>query len=126
MRSSREFWVLRNKGFRVLVKKLPSKADQRYEIEKQMKDFLNKGKHVNEIPRGRSSRDGAENPLLAETWQMDASKGAWTYLPEVVDTLEKRRQQKTVKPVAAKPKRPRKRLIYDDFGEPLRWVWVDE
>lgn len=109
-----------------MVKKLPSKADQRYEIEKQMKDFLNKGKHVNEIARGRSSRDGAENPLLAETWQMDASKGAWTYLPEVVDTLEKRRQQKTAKPVAAKAKRPRKRLIYDDFGEPLRWVWVDE
>ena len=21
--------------------------------------------------------------------------------------------------------KPRKRLIYDDFGEPLRWVWVE-
>lgn len=125
MISSRQFWIVRNKGFWVLVKKLPSKADQRQEIEKQMKDFLNKGKHVSEIPRGISSRDGAEKPLKAETWQMDASKGAWTYLPEVVDTLEKRRQQKTVKAVP-KAKRPRKRLIYDDFGEPLRWVWVDE
>ena len=116
-----------NRTFRsnFLIKKPPSKADLRQELDNQISDFLEQGKSVNEIPRGVSSRDGADKPLRADTWQMDASKGAWTYVPEVVDTLEKRRQEKVLKPVPKKT-RPRKRLIYDDFGEPLRWVWVDE
>jgi hypothetical protein len=109
-----------------LIKKTPSKADLRNELDKQMDEFLNKGKNVAEIPRGVSSRDGADKPLRADTWQMDSSKGNWTYLPEVVDSLEKRRQTKAVKPEVKKLKRPKKVLMYDDFGEPLRWVWVDE
>ena len=109
-----------------VIKKTPSKADLRNELDKQMDEFLNKGKNVAEIPRGVSSRDGADKPLRADTWQMDSSKGNWTYLPDVVDSLEKRRQSKTLKPDTKKIKRPKKVLIYDDFGEPLRWVWVDE
>ncbi|MGB2271393.1 MAG: hypothetical protein ACPH15_00095 [Pseudomonadales bacterium] len=110
-----------------MIKKTPSKADLRREIDKQMDDFLNQGKNVNEIPRGVSSRDGAEKPLKADPWQMDKSKADWTYIPEVVDSLEKRRHSKAVKPrTKNKAKRPKKVLIYDDFGEPLRWVWVDE
>lgn len=109
-----------------MIKKTPSKADLRNELDKQMDEFLNKGKNVAEIPRGVSSRDGADKPLRADTWQMDSSKGNWTYLPDVVDSLEKRRHSKTLKPDANKIKRPKKVLMYDDFGEPLRWVWVDE
>ena len=110
-----------------MIKKTPSKADLRRELDKQMDDFLNQGKNVNEIPRGVSSRDGAEKPLKADTWQMDKSKADWTYVPEVVDSLEKRRQSKAVKPETKnKVRRPKKVLIYDDFGEPLRWVWIDE
>lgn len=111
-----------------MINKPPSKADLRQEIESQINDFLNEGKQVDEIPRGVSSRDGAEKPLRAETWQMDSSnnKANWTYIPEVVNSLETRRAQKSVKPAVQKTKRPHKRLIYDDFGEPLRWVWVDD
>ena len=110
-----------------MLKKPPTKADLRHEIEAQINDFLGDGKVVNEITKGVSSRDGAEKPLRAESWQMDNKKSDWTYIPEVVNTLENRRQQKALKPsTATKTKRPHKRLIYDDFGEPLRWVWVDE
>ena len=55
---------------------------------------------------------------------MDSKKTEWTFLPEVVDKLEKRRQEKPNTPV--KKSRPKRKLIYDDFGEPLRWVWVDD
>lgn len=110
-----------------MIKKPPSKADMRQELDKQMEEFLNQGNNVDEIPRGVSSRDGADKPLRADTWQMDNSKGNWTYLPGVVDSLEKRRQAKPAKTgTKNKAKRPKKVLIYDDFGEPLRWVWVDE
>ncbi|MAV76469.1 MAG: hypothetical protein CL691_07610 [Cellvibrionales bacterium] len=107
-----------------MVKKIPSKADLREELDQQLDTFLDKGKNIAQIPRGVSSRDGATEPLKADTWQMDSKKTEWTFLPEVVDTLEKRRQEKPNTPV--KKSRPKRKLIYDDFGEPLRWVWVDD
>ena len=110
-----------------MIRKPPSKAQQREELERQMREFLSSGHAVQEIPRGVSSRDTAEGPLPRERWQMDNTKSEWTYIPEVVEALEKRKLegQKKPRPPGSK-KRPRKRLIYDDFGEPLRWVWVDE
>ena len=108
----------------VMVKKIPSKADLREELNAQLDTFLNKGKNIAQIPRGVSSRDGATEPLKADNWQMDSKKTEWTFLPEVVDTLEKRRQEKPN--TLAKKSRPKRKLIYDDFGEPLRWVWVDD
>lgn len=107
-----------------MVKKIPSKADLREELDAQLDKFLNKGKDIAQIPRGVSSRDGATEPLKADTWQMDSQKTEWTFLPEVVDTLEKRRQEKPAK--AIKKTKPKRKLIYDDFGEPLRWVWIEE
>ena len=106
------------------MKKIQSKADLREELNAQLDTFLDKGKNIAQIPRGVSSRDDATEPLKADTWQMDSKKTEWTFLPEVVDTLEKRRQEKPNTPV--KKNRPKRKLIYDDFGEPLRWVWVDD
>ena len=93
-----------------------------------MSAFIAMGECVQQIPRGVSYRDESGNtPLESPRWQMDNNKENRTYVPEVVDALEQRRAQKpAVKAAAPKPKKPRKKLIYDDFGEPLRWVWVDE
>jgi hypothetical protein len=43
-----------------------------------------------------------------------------------VSALDNRKKPK--KPEAAKKasKRPKKKIIYDDFGEPLREVWSEE
>lgn len=108
-----------------MIKKPQSKQQQSREIDQQVQDFLNRGSRVNEIPRGISGRDLADGALKVESWQPGESKTEWTYIPEVVDTLEKRRQEKTIKSKPKKSSRPRKRLLYDDFGEPLRWVWED-
>jgi hypothetical protein len=45
-------------------------------------------------------------------------------LPEVVAAIEARKKP----PLPQKPKklRPRKKVILDDFGQPLRWEWVEE
>jgi hypothetical protein len=44
----------------------------------------------------------------------------------VVAAIEARKKHRKQ---AAAPKRasrqPKRRLVYDDFGEPLRWEWVD-
>jgi hypothetical protein len=37
---------------------------------------------------------------------------------------QRRKAQTEVK--KPKKRQPKKKMIYDDFGEPLRWEWVDE
>jgi len=108
-----------------LLKKPPSKADLQQEIDRQIESYLGGGSSVQQIPRGVSSHEGGEK-LPPARWQMEKSKGDRTYLPQLVDSLERRRREKPPATPTKQRKRPRKRLIYDDFGEPLRWVWVDE
>jgi hypothetical protein len=50
-------------------------------------------------------------------------------VPEVVAAIEARRKDK----MSGKPQRkrsrlpqPRRKIIYDDFGEPVRRIWVDD
>ena len=114
-------------GLSTLIKKPPSKQELSESLAQDIQRYLKKGKNIHQVPKGVSSRDGMTYPLKPETWQMQKSSQERTYIPEVVDALEKRRT--TEKPASrSKPKssRPRKRLIYDDFGEPLRWVWVED
>jgi hypothetical protein len=110
-----------------LINKPKTKHQLRKEIERQTQNFLGAGQQVAEIPKGVSSRDEAATPLRPEKWHMEKSSADRTYVPEVIEALDQRKQNKTaVKTTPKRVKKPRKRLIYDDFGEPLRWVWVDE
>lgn len=109
-----------------MINKPPTKSQIRADLEKDINQFLDKGKHVTQVPRGVSGRDITQGGLAPERFQFDKSKTDWTYIPEVVETLEKRRLQKQSRPAPKKSSRPTRRLIYDDFGEPLRWVWSDK
>ena len=109
-----------------MIKKPPSKAELSAQIQRQTESFLRHGDKINQIPKGVSSRDETGRPIPKERWQMERSASERTYLPEVVDALEQRKQNNKVKKPSPRVKKPRKRLIYDDFGEPLRWVWVDD
>lgn len=111
-----------------MLNKPPSKDDIRRALERQIKEFTERGESIQSIPKGVSGRDSVNGPLKPETWQLEKSKGDRTYLNEVVEKLDNRRGAPTTKQIRSKDgkTRQRKRLIYDDFGEPLRWVWVDE
>lgn len=112
-----------------MIKKPITKTEQRDEIQRQTQKFLKHGQQVKEIPKGVSSRDEAAGPLPKTRWHMEKSDTQRTYLTEVVDSLEQRKQIKSTTLASKRPprqKKPKRQLIYDDFGEPLRWVWVDE
>lgn len=99
-----------------------SKADLRRELDHQIQAYLRDGGEVHEIPRGVSGRNPADGPLPPAPLMEGGGREDRTYLVEVIAAIEARR-----KPVPA-PKasrRPRKKVIYDDFGEPLRWVWEE-
>jgi len=109
------------------VKKIVTKRDIRTEIEKQIDDYLTQGGEVEAVPQGISGREGAQGPIRAANGAFQEPKQERTYLPDVVAALDARKQTRK-KPVPTKKtkSRPRKRIIYDDFGEPLRWEWVED
>lgn len=109
----------------------PSKADIREELEQQMRAFLAKGGEVNQVPRGLSGRDSGEGPIRPNSFVPNAANKVapedQVPLTNVVQSIEARRRAKPKsRSTKAVTPRPRKRLIYDDFGEPLRWEWVNE
>lgn len=108
--------------------KPPTKADLRRELEQQMEAFLREGGQVNNVERGISGRDHGDGPLKAPPLaEGEPPRGERTYVPEVVAAIEERKQNlgKGRQSATEKRKKPRKIIIYDDFGEPLRWQWEE-
>ena len=105
-----------------------SKATIRREREQATQKFLQVGGEVDNVPRGATAwepgtRPPPSRPLFTEP------PSERTPVPEVVATIEARREAlKSSRKPGSKPgrKRSRKQLIYDDFGEPLRHVWVED
>ena len=93
------------------------------ELDQQVEEFLTRGGKVNEVPRGLSGRPYAASPLISifeGTNQEDR-----TPLPEVVAAIESRKKPNQALNKLRKV-RPRKKVILDDFGQPLRWEWVED
>ncbi|HET8710636.1 MAG TPA: hypothetical protein VFM32_04630 [Spongiibacteraceae bacterium] len=100
-----------------------SKAELRRELDLQVDTFLREGGQVHEIPRGLSGRNPADGPLPNAPFTGSSERAPREYLTDVITAIESRRKP-TTPPRGAK-KRPRKKYIYDDFGEPIRWVWEE-
>ncbi|MGK0500636.1 MAG: hypothetical protein ACJAYG_002289 [Oceanicoccus sp.] len=107
------------------MKRPISKANIRDEIDQQIADYIDNGGKVDEIQRGLSGRDDSSGPMKPDGTTFQQPKQGRTYVPEVIAAMDARRNVKPEKPKAKKT-RPRKKMIYDDFGEPLRWEWVEE
>lgn len=104
------------------------KATVRQELEQATERYLREGGEVRRVPAGASawevgSRPPPGRPLFAE------QSTERTPLGDVVARLEARREaMKAPRRRTAKPRRQRarKRIIYDDFGEPVRRVWDED
>jgi len=111
------------------LKKPPSKADIRDELQQETERFLQRGGHVENIPQGISGKDPGDAPLFLNRRLFLEPRTPRTLVPEVVAAIEARRKERFVRKPQRKRSRlpqPRRKTIYDDFGEPLRKVWVDE
>ena len=110
------------------MKKPESKADIRDKLREETERFIARGGNVNEIPRGVSGKDAGEPPLLLNRRLFVEPKASRTLVPEVVAAIEERRKAKYRRKPAlrSKARGPRRKVIYDDFGEPLRRIWSDE
>ena len=107
------------------MKKPITKANIRSDINQQIADFLEKGGEVDEIQRGLSGRVNPTGPIATEGSGFIQPKTERTYLPDVVAAIEPRKSSNKIK-ATSKKRKPRKKIIYDDFGEPLRWEWAED
>jgi len=111
------------------MKKLVSKAEVRQQLEQQVKSYLEHGGNVQSVPRGTTGRDPQARPTYLSGGLFNEPRGTRTPVPEVVAAIEERRSQMIKRsPVKKRSRLParRRKVIYDDFGEPLRHVWVDD
>jgi hypothetical protein len=103
------------------------KADLRNDLDRDIESFLAGGGQIVNVQAGETALESRAAPLRTPIF--NEPRISRTPLDDVVATLDERR--KTQLKSAAKPKRPRKtqprkRVIYDDFGEAVRTVWSDE
>lgn len=95
----------------------------------EMEQFLQGGGHVEDIPQGISGKDPGDAPVFLNRQLFVEPKTQRTLVPEVVAAIEARRLARLKRKPAPKRSRmpkPRQKTVYDDFGEPLRKVWVDD
>ncbi|MEM1143586.1 MAG: hypothetical protein AAF671_01390 [Pseudomonadota bacterium] len=113
---------------RVLTER-KSKAALREELIAQTDQFLQSGGEVRRVETGASAWDPGERPPPSSTPIFGEPKQSRTPVPDVVARIEARREalKQRRKPVRkTRAQRSRQKMIYDDFGEPLRKVWVDD
>ncbi len=111
------------------MKKPITKSELRAELERAMERFLRQGGEIQQIPNGTSGKEPGDAPLFLNQRLFTEPRSERTPVPEVVAAIEARRRERfkrTPAPRQSRLPRPRRKVIYDDFGEPLRKVWVED
>ncbi len=106
-----------------MLKPPVTKAELRRELDHQVDTYLRDGGEVHEIPRGVSGRNPVDGPLPNAPFVGSGERAQREYLTDVIAGIEARRKPSA--PSKNVTRRPRKKYIYDDFGEPVRWVWEE-
>ena len=93
-----------------------------------MRRFLEDGGQVENVPPGISGRD-PDNNRYTTTSLFNEPRPSRTPVDNVIAAIEARRQalrqRSPTRRVRKRKDSGRQRVIYDDFGEPVRRVWDD-
>ncbi len=105
--------------------KLPkTKRNQRDELNAEIEQFLHGGGAVDAVERGISGRIETTQPL-PHVFDKKQDTETRTPVNEVIHALDERKKPGTTINKYKRPTSPRKKMIYDDFGQPLRWEYKD-
>lgn len=101
--------------------KRPTKREIRLQMQQEISQYLTEGGEVQEFQRGET---GLVNGKLDDRSSgFEQGKQQRTPLGDLLNTVDERKKSGKSAPV--KKRRPYKKIIYDDFGEPIREIWVD-
>lgn len=105
-----------------MLKPKTTKKDTRKELESLVDEFIKAKGEIQQVDMGESGLvDGKYNTTHIG---FSEPKKQRTPLPHVVAAIQERKHTPTPQKTSTS-KRPTKKMLYDDFGEPLRWVWED-
>jgi hypothetical protein len=101
------------------MKPIKTKHQLRAEMEAEMEAFLARGGSVQNYEQGESGREA--NAPLPTT--IESQKQTRTPVLDEIKAIEERRKTPAKAPRASRTNNgSQKKLLVDDFGEPLRWV----
>jgi len=103
------------------MQKPKSKASIRDDLNKEIEAFLNKGGEINDIQQGVSGKEIGDN--INNAIPLNHEKQTRTLLTDEVNALDARKHDKKQTSPKPESRQPKKRIIYDDFGEPIREIW---
>lgn len=103
-----------------MIQKVKTKQEVRKEMEEEVQAYLNQGGEIQQIQQGISGREDNAN-LNYKTPFTPSEHPTRTLVNDTIKAIDDRKQKK--KAVTEKPKKPQKKIIYDDFGEPIREIW---
>ncbi|MFT5117785.1 MAG: hypothetical protein ACI9NY_001318 [Kiritimatiellia bacterium] len=101
--------------------KIKTKKEIRQELDDEVNRFLSKGGAISDIEQGASGKEMGVN--INNSIPLNNEKQTRTPLTNEVNALDQRKKSKLQATKKPAPHRPKKKVIYDDFGEPLREVW---
>lgn len=99
-----------------------TKAQIRNELSSEVERFLSSGGEVKSIPNGVSGNETNAN-IFGNATAFEPKKDR-TPVTDVIKEMEARKNSKKENKTPLK-RGPRKKVITDDFGEPIRWVWEE-
>ena len=97
-----------------------TKKQIRAELDEAIQNFIQSGGAIEEIQKGISGKPLGAN-LNSHKFPLNTNANtSRTLLVDEIKALDERK--KTSKSIKETPK-PKKEIIYDDFGEPIREIW---
>lgn len=102
-----------------------SKQSLRRELRRKTEEFLSRGGEIKKHSAGETG-EPADKPRSKAVFVSGEPRQSRTYVNDVVSALDSRKKKKKSHAIKKVTKRPSKKIIYDDFGEPLREVWVED
>lgn len=107
------------------MRKRVSKKELRDSLNQDIEHYLQKGGEVHEFERGESGLvDGSYNEH-ALSFEKRQERTPVTDVLRTIDERREARRKPQRKSEIVRPSGPKKKVIYDDFGEPLRVIWED-
>ncbi|MBJ7555109.1 hypothetical protein [Marinomonas spartinae] len=104
-----------------MIKPKSTKKDTRKEIDSLVEEFIKAKGQIQQVEMGESGLvDGKYNTSHIGFTEPKKER---TPLNHIVAALDERKHPKNKS--SSIKKRPKKKIIYDDFGEPIRWVWEE-
>lgn len=104
------------------MRKRTSKKSIRESLNKDVEKYLRHGGEIHTFARGES---GIQSTHYTDQQIAFEKRQERTPVDDVLKAIDERKEanKKSHKPSPKTTSKPKKKIIYDDFGEPLRVIW---